>query len=204
MIKTYAINDVFYSPQGEGVRAGTMNLFLRFSGCNLACGGTVDDQAYLPICDTEFVSQTRMTLEEILARFRALAPTCTWVILTGGEPGLQLDQALVDGLHGAGYQLAIETNGTVNVDAFGLEWICVSPKVAEHALQQRTASEVKYVRNYGQGIPKTQVHAEHHVISPAFEGDRLDPKTLQWCIDLCKQHPQWRLSVQLHKFLQVR
>jgi len=201
---TVVVNDVFYSIQGEGVRAGTSNLFVRLSGCNLACNGTLDDQAYLPVCDTEFVSGRKMTYAAVVARLRELSPTCPWIILTGGEPALQLTPALTRYLHEAGYQLAIETNGTRPVDHVDLDWICVSPKVAEHALKQRTAHEVKYVRNYGQGIPKTVVTADHYLISPAFEGDLLDPKTLAWCIQLCKDHPPWRLSLQLHKVMQVR
>jgi organic radical activating enzyme len=198
------VNDIFYSIQGEGVRAGTMNLFLRLSGCNATCNGTMEDQAYLPVCDTEFVSGRRMTWDAIVARFHELAPACRWVILTGGEPALQLTPAFTAYLHGQGYQLAIETNGTINVDALGLDWVCVSPKVAEHAIKQQTASEVKYVRNYGQGIPKTVIEAGHYVLSPAFEGEYLDPKTLAWCLQLCKDNPTWRLSLQLHKVLQVR
>jgi 7-carboxy-7-deazaguanine synthase len=198
------VNDIFYSPQGEGVRAGTMNLFLRLSGCNATCAGTIEDQAYLPLCDTEFVSGRRMTWDAIVARFRELTPACRWVILTGGEPALQLTPAFTVYFHGQGYQLAIETNGTINVDHLGLDFVCVSPKVAEHAIKQLTANEVKYVRAYGQGIPKTVVQAEHYVISPAFEGDHLDSKTLAWCVQLCKDHPVWRLSLQLHKLMGVR
>jgi organic radical activating enzyme len=164
----------------------------------------VDDQAYLPVCDTEFVSGQRMTWQAIVARFQTLTPRGGWVIVTGGEPTLQLTPAFTTYLHDAGYRLAIETNGTQNVDGLALDWICVSPKVAEHAIKQRTAHEVKYVRNYGQGIPKTCVQADYYVISPAFDGDTLDPQTLAWCVALCKEHPPWRLSLQLHKLMQVR
>jgi 7-carboxy-7-deazaguanine synthase len=203
--KTYAVNDIFYSPQGEGVRTGTMNLFLRFAGCDMAC-----DMAPSPrspggfACDTEFVSQVGLTAAAILERFHALSPACRWAICTGGEPALQLDTPLVDTLHAAGYSLALETNGGTNIDHLGLDWVTVSPKVAEHAIQQRTAHEAKYVRAYGQGIPKTVIAADHYLISPAFQGDHLDPKTLAWCLQLCKDHPQWRLSCQLHKWWNVR
>ena len=148
---TLVVNDIFLSPQGEGVRAGTINLFLRLSGCNETCHGEIVDQAYRPLCDTEFVSGRKLTWRAIVERFEALSPTCRWVILTGGEPALQLTPAFTAYLHACGYQLAIETNGTLNVDHLALDWVCVSPKVAEHALQQRTASEAKYVRNYGAG-----------------------------------------------------
>jgi 7-carboxy-7-deazaguanine synthase len=195
----YLVNEIFYSLQGEGVRAGTANLFLRFARCNLAC--SVETHGF--DCDTEFESGRRLALEEIAAELRALAPACRWVILTGGEPALQVDRELIDGLHAAGYRLAIETNGSRELPP-GLDWITVSPKVAEHALRQRTAHEVKYVRGYGQAIPATVVEAEHYLISPAFDGDDLDRRTLGWCLRLVRENPRWRLSVQQHKLWQAR
>lgn len=198
-MKAYRVNEIFYSLQGEGVRAGTPNLFLRFSRCNLTC--RVETHGF--DCDTEFESGRAMTSEEIVAEMRHLSPSCGWVVLTGGEPALQVGAELIDALHGAGYRLAIETNGSLELPP-GLDWVTVSPKVAEHAIRQRTADEVKYVRGYGQGLPKTVVQADHLLISPAFEGDRLDPRTLDWCVRLCKDNPPWRLSMQLHKLWGVR
>lgn len=222
-MKTYRVNEIFYSLQGEGVRAGTAALFLRFSGCNLQC--RVETHGF--DCDTEFVSGRSLTLEQIIAALREaegvrnplppggpegashkgfLTPSphaCEWIILTGGEPGLQVDRELIDGLHAAGFKLAIETNGSVELPD-GLDWITVSPKVAEHAIRQRTANEVKYVRAYGQAIPRTVVTAEHKLISPAFSGDTLHSKTLEWCIQLVKENPGWRLSVQQHKYWVIR
>jgi 7-carboxy-7-deazaguanine synthase len=198
-MKQYAVNEMFYSLQGEGVRAGTPNLFLRFAGCNLTC--KQETQGF--DCDTEFVSSRKMTLDEITRELVDLSRECRWVIVTGGEPGLQVDGELIDRLHEDGYKLAIETNGSVALPD-GLDWITVSPKVAEHAIRQRTAHEVKYVRGYGQGIPKTVVQAEHYVISPAFNGMDLDRKTLDWCIRLAKENPPWRLSLQQHKLWSIR
>jgi len=198
-MRDYLVNEVFYSLQGEGVRAGTPNLFLRFSKCNVAC--TKETHGF--DCDTEFESGRRMTLEEIVEELRHLAESCDWVILTGGEPALQIDRELIDDLHEAGYKLAIETNGSVELLS-GLDWITVSPKVAEHAIRQRHADEVKYVRGYGQGIPKTVVEASHRLISPAFDGPEVDERTLRWCIQLVKENPPWRLSVQQHKLWSVR
>jgi len=195
----YLVNEIFYSLQGEGVRAGTPNLFLRLSRCNLTC--KVETHGF--DCDTEFESGRRLSVPEILAEFRLLSESCDWVILTGGEPALQTDAELIDALHAAGYKLAIETNGSIELPP-GLDWITVSPKVAEHAIRQRTAHEVKYVRGHGQAIPKTVVQAEHSLISPAFEGAEVDPRTLDWCIRLCKENPPWRLSVQQHKLWKVR
>jgi 7-carboxy-7-deazaguanine synthase len=198
-VERYLVNEIFYSLQGEGVRAGTPNLFLRLSKCNLACRA----ETHGFDCDTEFESGRWLTLPEILDEFRQLSETCRWVILTGGEPALQADRDLIDGFHAAGYQLAIETNGSLELPE-GLDWITVSPKVAEHAIRQRRAHEVKYVRGYGQGIPKTVVEADHYLISPAFEGQDADPRTLDWCIRLCRDNPPWRLSVQQHKLWKVR
>lgn len=198
-VERYLVNEIFYSLQGEGVRAGTPNLFLRLSKCNLTCL----KESHGFDCDTEFESGRRLTIGEIVAELRQLSEVCDWVILTGGEPALQVDRELIDALHEAGYRLAIETNGSIELPP-GIDWITVSPKVAEHAIRQRTAHEVKYVRGYGQGIPKTVVEAEHYLISPAFDGDRLDPRTLDWCIRLAKDNPPWRLSVQQHKAWRVR
>jgi 7-carboxy-7-deazaguanine synthase len=197
-MKSYRINEIFFSLQGEGARVGQASLFLRFSKCNLTC--TVETHGF--DCDTEFESGSDWTAEQIIAELRDLAPQCEWVVLTGGEPALQVDEALIEALHHVGYKLAIETNGSIELPP-GLDWITVSPKVAEHALRQRVADEVKYVRAFGQALPETTVEADHYWISPAFDGDRVDPRTLQWCVQLVQQSPQWGLSVQMHKFLKI-
>ena len=199
MSKTYRINEIFFSVQGEGVRAGTANLFLRFTGCNETC--RVETHGF--DCDTEFASGRDMTLDDITSQLRETAPQCEWIILTGGEPALQVDHELIETLHAAGFKLAIETNGSIELPE-GIDWVSVSPKVAEHAIRQKTADEVKYVRGYGQAIPKTVVKAKHQLISPAFNGDQLDAKTLNWCLQLVKENPDWRLSVQMHKAWRVR
>jgi organic radical activating enzyme len=198
-VERYVVNEIFYSLQGEGVRAGTPNLFLRFARCNLAC--KVETHGF--DCDTEFESGRPMTIAEIREELTVLSATCRWVVLTGGEPALQVDRELIDALHGAGYQLAIETNGSVALPA-AIDWVTVSPKVAEHAIRQRTAHEVKYVRGYGQALPRTAVEADHYLISPAFDGPAVDPRALDWCIQLVRQNPPWRLSIQQHKLWQVR
>ncbi|MBV9762006.1 MAG: 4Fe-4S cluster-binding domain-containing protein [Acidobacteriaceae bacterium] len=198
-MRQYAVNEIFYSLQGEGVRAGTPNFFLRFAGCNLSC----KQETHGFDCDTEFISSRKMTLDEISDELAVLSRECKWIVLSGGEPGLQIDGELIAGLHGLGYRLAVETNGSITLPE-GLDWITVSPKVAEHAIRQTTANEVKYVRGYGQGIPRTVVEAEHYVISPAFEGENLPKRTLEWCIRLVKENPAWRLSVQQHKIWSIR
>lgn len=197
--RRYGVNEIFHSVQGEGLRVGTANLFLRFSGCNLTCR----KESHGFDCDTEFVSGRALGLDEIVAEFHALHARTEWVVLTGGEPALQVDAELIEGLHAAGYKLAIETNGSIELPP-GLDWITVSPKVAEHAVRQRRAHEVKYVRGHGQGIPKTVVEAEHYLLSPAFEGGEVDERALAWCLRLVKEHPPWRLAVQWHKLWGVR
>jgi len=198
-VERYFVNEIFYSLQGEGVRAGTPNLFVRLSRCNLAC--KVETHGF--DCDTEFESGRWMTPGEIVDELRQLSGACGWVVLTGGEPALQVDAELIGVLHEAGYKLAIETNGSVELPP-GIDWITVSPKVAEHAIRQRTAHEVKYVRGHGQAVPRTVVEAGHYLISPAFEGSEVDPRTLEWCVRLCKENPPWRLSMQQHKAWRIR
>jgi 7-carboxy-7-deazaguanine synthase len=198
-MKSYAVNELFYSLQGEGMRAGEPSLFVRFAGCNLACSS----ETHQFDCDTEFVSSRKLSGAEVVHELRALSPRCTWVILTGGEPGLQVDAELIDLMHREGFRLAIETNGSIGLPQ-GLDWVTVSPKVAEHAIRQRTANEVKYVRGYGQAIPKTVVTADHYLISPAFNGMGLAANTLEWCIQLALDNPPWRLSLQQHKVWRIR
>lgn len=198
-MKKYRINEIFYSVQGEGARAGCPSLFVRFSKCNLLC--KVETHGF--DCDTEFESGSDMSSGEILAEMTRLSRDCRWVVLTGGEPALQVDKKLLDDLHGAGYKLAIETNGSLRLPD-GIDWITVSPKVPEEDLQQRTADEVKYVRAVGQGIPQTVVKADYYLVSPAFDGNELDRETLDWCLGLVRDHPRWRLSVQQHKGWEVR
>lgn len=199
MPKQYTINEIFYSLQGEGIRAGTANVFVRFTGCNLTCR----KETHGFDCDTEFASGRKMTAEEIHIAAWKLTPDCNWMILTGGEPGLQVDTELIEHLHGKGWKLAIETNGSVELPP-GIDWITVSPKVAEHAIRQSFADEVKYVRGHSQAVPRTAIKAAHYLISPAFNGIYADRASLAWCLQLVKENPEWRLSIQQHKAWNVR
>ena len=209
----YTINEIFWSPQGEGMRAGEMSLFVRFTGCNLRC--SMEPSKLSPggfDCDTEFASGRKLSAEEIIRYGLSLinqpeswwSSNRAWVVFTGGEPALQLDRELIDAFHLAGFNCAIETNGSKDVSGLGLDWITVSPKVAEHAIRQMTATEIKYVRGFGQGIPKPTCVAEYQLISPAFDGLNVEKSALAWCLQLIKEHPQWRLSVQQHKLWSVR
>jgi 7-carboxy-7-deazaguanine synthase len=195
----YRVNEVFLSIQGEGIRTGTANVFVRFAGCNLQCSqepGPASPGGF--DCDTEFTSGRTVSLADLLAWIQTEAGDCRWVILTGGEPGLQVNLELVDAIHSIGFAVAIETNGSVALPE-GIDWITVSPKVAEHCIRQTTANEVKYVRCYGQALPKTCVTADHYLISPGFDGNQFNGNNYQWCIKLIKQNPKWRLSLQIHK-----
>jgi len=157
-----------------------------------------------------------MTGAEILDQAKALLPmgisSTPGVIFTGGEPGLQLDGELVGLFHGAGFFTAVESNGTRMLPS-NLDWICISPKSAEHTLVQqrhsdgtpRRVDELKYVRHAAQSIPKPTLEAQHYLLSPAFTPEGVvDRYALQTCIELVKLHPQWRLSCQLHKWWRVR
>lgn len=226
---SYRINEIFYSIQGEGVRAGTPAVFVRFSKCNLNCAVATHGFD----CDTEFESGERLSLQEIASRiYSEREPACaggrragwTWLILTGGEPALQVDERFCTYFHELGFKLAIETNGSIALPSpiglpaawretilekeylaealryFHFDWITVSPKVPEADLQQLWAHEVKYVLAAGQALPETRVQALHQLVSPAFRGAEVDRAALGHCCDLVMRNPTtWRLSVQQHK-----
>jgi 7-carboxy-7-deazaguanine synthase len=209
---TYRVNEVFYSLQGEGGLAGTAMVFVRFSDCNLRCAR--DNEAGFD-CDTEFMGGQLVTLEELLVLIRSVSergevrpPGLSWILATGGEPALQLDDALVTALHAAEYRIAVETNGTLALPTtltLAWDWVCVSPKTAEHTIRQRWASEVKYVRHAQQALPEPSLRASLQWLSPAaLPTGQLDPDAVRWCIDLVKENPAWRLSVQQHKYWNVR
>lgn len=200
---TYSVQEIFYSLQGEGARAGSANVFVRFSGCNLTCRKATEGFD----CDTDFSSGVRMTGDDIAQRIDELTDTKRGdlgVIFTGGEPTLQLDAALVQKVKEMGLFAAIETNGLRAVP-LGLDWVSCSPKTAEHTLFEQPVSELRYVRAANQALPKPRLLAKHHYVSPAFSDDERETRAnLAWCIRLCKEQPQWSLSVQQHKFFNIR
>jgi len=217
MADRYRVNEVFWSPQGEGIRCGEMSAFVRFQGCNLRCTQEAGPKSPGGFdCDTEFESGRAYSIAELVDAVDAYsdgAPAKAkrdgdgyrpWVVFTGGEPGLQVDAPLVEAFHEAGWRLAIETNGSVDLSGLDLDWITVSPKVAEHAIRQTVADEVKYVRGHGQALPKPRCKARHRLISPAFNGLTVDAKAFDWCLGLIRENPSWRLSVQMHKPWSVR
>lgn len=201
------VTEIFYSLQGEGARAGEPSVFVRFAGCSAkyACA-----EAGI-VCDTEFESGIDLTPGEILAEVSHLGGACRWVVWTGGEPTDQLDADLVGLFKKAGYFQQIETSGIRPVPP-GLDWVTVSPKVAEHILARNfptrldgfEVDELKYVRHVGQAIPAPTIHAEHQCLSPHSDGELISRENLAHCIKLCLDHPGWRLSMQQHKVWRVR
>ncbi|MFA5958398.1 7-carboxy-7-deazaguanine synthase [Hyphomicrobium sp.] len=208
----YAIKEMFYTLQGEGANAGTPAVFCRFAGCNLWSGREKDRaSATCQFCDTDFVGTNgvgggRFETAESLARAcRAAAAPATdapkFVVLTGGEPMLQVDQELIDALHAEGFRIAIETNGTLPV-LDTIDWICVSPKAGSD-LKQRHGHELKLV------FPQVGVDPAKF-LALAFEQRFLQPMdgaaqqaNTEAAIAYCKANPAWRLSVQTHKLLGI-
>jgi len=192
------VSELFYSLQGEGHRAGTANVFVRLQGCKTkhACS------AYGVACDTEFESGRLMSLSEI--DIFAKDAGCANIIWTGGEPADQLTEDVVHYFGELGYYQAIETSGLRPVPQ-GLDYVTVSPKVAEHVVAKNFdhVSELRYVRHAGQSIPEPSVSADHLFVSPHSDGFAINPVNLAHCVELVKQHPRWRLSVQQHKLWSV-
>lgn len=209
---TYSVKEIFYTLQGEGHHAGRPAVFCRFSGCNLWSG--VEEgraTAVCQFCDTDFVGTDGegggkfADAASLAARIDALWPAGypqqKYVVCTGGEPLLQLDTALIDALHGAGFAVAIETNGTLPVPS-GVDWVCVSPKMGAQ-LVVRQGNEIKVViPQPGQPLEEyAALDFDHHFVQ-AMDGP-LQATNLRLAIDYCKAHPLWNLSVQTHKLLQI-
>ena len=210
----YRVKEVFYTLQGEGTHAGRPAVFCRFSGCNLWSGQERHRRgAVCTFCDTDFVGTDgpgggRFATADLLAAAVAAAwpaaphPGATpFVVCTGGEPLLQLDRAAVDALHRAGFEVAVETNGTREAPE-GIDWICVSPK-AGAPLRLRRADELKLV--YPQdGAPPAAFEAfdcRHRLLQP-MDGPERDNAT-KLAVEYCLAHPQWTLSLQTHKYLGI-
>ena len=193
---TLRVNEVFYSLQGEGGRAGEPSIFVRLSGCNLTCG----------FCDTEFTSGKDMTLEDLENVIQATGGACKWIVWTGGEPTIQLTSDIVAWFSQRSWLQAIETNGS-NPVPYGLNYVAVSPKVAEHVLVKNFphgVSELRYVRHSGHTTtPETSIMALRLYISPQFDGNQVNQANLKHCIKLCLENPKWSLSIQLHKLIAI-
>ncbi|MFZ5732999.1 MAG: 7-carboxy-7-deazaguanine synthase [Pseudomonadota bacterium] len=209
---SYAVKEIFLTLQGEGAHAGRASVFCRFSGCNLWTGREEDRaSATCQFCDTDFVGMdgtlggryaTASGLAETIAAQWTGSDSERYVVLTGGEPLLQVDKELVGALHARGFTIAIETNGTVEPPP-GLDWICVSPKAGSELIL-RKGHELKLVYPQPGAMPEA-------FAGLAFERFSLQPmdgpdvvKNTEAAIAYCLKHPQWRLSVQTHKTLGIR
>jgi len=208
---TYAVKEIFYTLQGEGANAGRPAVFCRFAGCNLWSGREEDREAAVcRFCDTDFVGTDGerggkyRSADELAAMIASLWPAGEahrFVVCTGGEPMLQMNAPLVDALHAAGFEVAIETNGSLPV-LESIDWICVSPK-ADAPLVVTKGNELKVV------VPQdnqrlddyARLDFQHFLVQP-MDGPSREINT-RLAIDWCKRHPQWRLSMQTHKYLNI-
>ena len=195
------VSEIFYSLQGEGVRTGTATIFIRLQGCSAknAC------YASGIRCDTEFESGKEMTLKEVIDWCKQNAEPCKEITWTGGEPCDQLTEEIIAYFKNKGYYQAIETSGLKPVPK-GIDFICVSPKVAEHVVKKNfpdKVDELRYVRHQGQEIPQPSITANHYWISPHSDGFTINEKNSQHCINLILKNPQWKLSIQNHKIWNV-
>ncbi|MGB0467691.1 MAG: 7-carboxy-7-deazaguanine synthase [Pontibacterium sp.] len=207
----YSIKEIFYSLQGEGAHTGRPALFCRFSGCNLWSGREQDrGSAVCNFCDTDFIGTDGdqggkfATADLLVQKLLSLWPenqNYRYVIFTGGEPALQLDQALVNACHNAGFEVAIETNGTRPLPLH-IDWICVSPK-ADAELVIKSGDELKLV--YPQPLAMPERFADmtftHFYLQPL--DSPLRPMHTQDTVRYCLEHPRWKLSLQTHKILGI-
>ena len=204
---TYAVKEIFLTLQGEGMQAGRRAVFLRLAGCNLWSGREADRAtADCTFCDTDFVGMDgpeggRYEAEALAAKVESL-----WggggerlVVVTGGEPLLQLDRALIDALHARAFRIAVESNGTLSAPD-GIDWLCVSPKAGTEIVQRR-GDELKLVWPQD-GIELAALEEwdfAHFLIQPRDGEDRAD--TLQAAIQLVMDRPKWKLGLQTHKLI---
>ena len=211
---SYAVKEIFYTLQGEGAQSGRAAVFCRFVGCNLWSGHEKDRaSAICKFCDTDFLGtdgpdggkfDTEAGLADRIEQTWQPASLSgkRFVVFTGGEPLLQLDRPLIDTLHSRGFEIAVETNGTVAAPS-GLDWICVSPK-AGAKLIQNTGDELKLVFPQSDARPEQfQELAFRHFFLQPMDGPHRKANTdlaLRYCLD----HPIWRLSLQTHKFVGIR
>ncbi|MEQ1673019.1 MAG: 7-carboxy-7-deazaguanine synthase [Hyphomicrobium sp.] len=208
----YSVKEIFYTLQGEGANAGTPAVFCRFAGCNLWTGREEDRaKAVCQFCDTEFAGTDGAgggkfeTAADLAFACKLALGGVTGpglVVLTGGEPMLQIDQALIDALHDEGFAIAVETNGTLEVPD-DIDWICVSPKAGADLVQTR-GDELKLVYPQAALLPAAvrDLDFDHYFLQP-MDGPAQAANT-QAAIAYCKSNPPWRLSVQTHKVLGIR
>ncbi|NDE90379.1 MAG: 7-carboxy-7-deazaguanine synthase [Alphaproteobacteria bacterium] len=204
---TYTVKEIFKTLQGEGGQAGRAAVFCRFSGCNLWSGREEDRaDATCNFCDTDFVGGDKFANAETLCR----AITECWgdsttrrlVVFTGGEPLLQLDDALIKAVHAAGFEIALETNGTLPAPSV-IDWICVSPK-AKAKLVQKSGKELKLIYPQDGVSPADfeQMDFEHFFLQPMDNANR--EQNTAMAVEYCINNPRWRISLQTHKLMGIR
>lgn len=212
---TYSVKEMFYTLQGEGAQTGRPAVFLRFAGCNLWSGRDEHrQQAVCRFCDTEFVGTDGQhggkfeAASDLAAAARLLwiaadRDTQPYVVCTGGEPLLQLDLSAIDALHAVGFEIGVESNGTITAPA-GIDWLCVSPK-GSATLLQASGSELKLVYPQLEETAQPECFAhldfEHFYLQP-MDGPNLAENTRR-TIDYCLRYPRWSLSVQTHKVIGI-
>ena len=210
---SYSVKEIFYTLQGEGANAGRPAVFCRFAGCNLWSGREEDrSTAVCKFCDTDFVGTDGTqggkyrTAEDLTDCIESQWPSPErkrrFVVLTGGEPMLQIDDALVSSLHARGFEIAVETNGTIKAVA-GIDWVCVSPKAGSEIVVT-CGQELKLVYPQLNALPDRFKHLafENFYLQPMDGPDRL--ANSKAAIAYCQQNPQWNLSTQTHKMLGIR
>jgi 7-carboxy-7-deazaguanine synthase len=209
-LKKYKVKEIFYTLQGEGFHTGRPAVFCRFTGCNLWSGREEDrHEAVCQFCDTDFVGMdgnnggtyTAQSLAQKILDTYPQDQSNVYVVCTGGEPALQMDEVLVNAMHDLGIEIAIETNGTKPLPT-GIDWVCVSPKENTEVIV-RSGNELKLV--YPQkGNTPTQFEAyefEHFYLQPLDDKDQV--AHTKACVVYCMSHPQWKLSLQTHKILGI-
>jgi len=199
---TLNVSEIFYSLQGEGNRSGTPTFFIRLQGCKAqgAC------YASGIRCDTEFESGSPWELEKIHTWMLEANKDCKEITWTGGEPLDQLNVPIVKWFKDKGYFQAVETSGLFPCPE-GIDFICISPKVAEHVVKKNYRDthvhELRYVRHQGQEIPNPKIEADHYWVSPHSDGYTINNENVLHCIKLCLDNPKWKLSVQDHKLWNI-
>ncbi len=210
-MRIYSVKEIHFTIQGEGARTGWPAVFLRFAGCNLWSGREADrNTAICKFCDTDFfgtdgINGGKYRMDELVAKVENLWPVSStdhrYIVCTGGEPLLQLDAALINALQEKGFEVACETNGTIEPPE-ELDWICMSPKACTE-IKLRSGNEIKVIFPQ-QGIDPSDFedwHFDHFYIQP-MDGPELQENT-QKALEYCKKHPKWKLSIQVHKLLQI-
>jgi len=207
----YSVKEIFYTLQGEGAQTGRAAVFCRFAGCNLWSGREADrNTAICRFCDTDFADTNGpgggkfASAAHLAAEIEGKWPGDSgdrFVVCTGGEPLLQLDAALIDAVHAYDFEIAVETNGTIEAPA-GLDWICVSPKAGAE-FRQRSGDELKLIYPQAGAEPASfeGLQFRHFLLQP-MDGPHREANT-QAALRYCLEHPQWRLSLQTHKLLGI-